>query len=353
MLADTLTRFLADHCAWKARMAAAATPHGYSRELWAGLAELGVIGALFPEDVGGFGGGAEDVAAVFSCLGKALVPSPMLGTLLAGTILAAAGDAEALAPVIAGEKILTFAHEVALDADGGERPAPVARKDGDGWRLTGARGLVPFLASADMIVVPAGGDAGPACFLVEGGAPGVAVRDYPLIDGGAAGELTLTDAPARLIATEAPAALEAALALGIVALAWEGISAMEVLRDATIEHLRTRKQFGVAIGKFQALQHRMATVALEIEQARSAAINATALYGADRLAREKSASAAKFTLGRVGSLVAEEAIQMHGGIGVTWELPAPHYAKRLIMIGHQLGDEDYHLGRYAALGKQE
>jgi alkylation response protein AidB-like acyl-CoA dehydrogenase len=128
---------------------------------------------------------------------------------------------------------------------------------------------------------------------------------------------------------------------------------MEVCKKATIEYLQTRKQFGKVIGSFQALQHRMATVLLEVEQARSAVINAaSALDGDDRLARERALSAAKYTAGKTGTLVAEECIQLHGGIGVTWELPMPHYAKRLVMIDHVLGDEDHHLQRFIALGQQ-
>jgi alkylation response protein AidB-like acyl-CoA dehydrogenase len=128
---------------------------------------------------------------------------------------------------------------------------------------------------------------------------------------------------------------------------------MEAAKAATLEYLRTRKQFGILIGSFQALQHRMADLLLEIEQARSAVINAAAAIDTgDRVTRERALSAAKFSIGRIGALVAEESIQMHGGIGMTWELPLPHYAKRLVMIDHQLGDEDHHLQRYIARGKE-
>ena len=127
---------------------------------------------------------------------------------------------------------------------------------------------------------------------------------------------------------------------------------MEAAKAATLEYLRTRRQFGQPIGSFQALQHRMADLLLEIEQARSAVINAAAALDAGRIARERALSAAKFSIGRIGTRVAEEAIQMHGGIGMTWELPLAHYAKRLVMIDHQLGDEDHHLQRYIALGRE-
>ena len=145
------------------------------------------------------------------------------------------------------------------------------------------------------------------------------------------------------------ASLERAVGRGILALCAEAVGAMDMAKAATLDYLRTRKQFGVAIGSFQALQHRMADMALEIEQARSSVINAAAALDGERLTRERALSAAKFSIGRIATLVAEECIQLHGGIGMTWELPLSHYAKRLIMIDHQLGDEDHHLQRYMAL----
>ena len=183
------------------------------------------------------------------------------------------------------------------------------------------------------------------------------MRGYGLIDGGRGGELRLDGArldASALVGAEggAHALIEGALAAAVVALCYEALGAMGAARDATLDYLRTRVQFGAPIGKSQVLQHRMATVEIEIEQARSAAINAAAALDGDRHTRERAVSAAKYTIGRVGTLVAEEAIQMHGGIGMTWELPLSHYAKRLVMIDHQLGDEDYHLQRYIDLGRR-
>ena len=148
------------------------------------------------------------------------------------------------------------------------------------------------------------------------------------------------------------ATLEHAVGRGLLALAAESLGAMEVCKADTIAYLQTRKQFGKVIGSFQALQHRMASVLLEIEQARSAVINAAAALDADRLTRERALSAAKVSIGRIGILVAQEAIQLHGGIGMTWELPLSHCAKRLVMIDHLLGDEDHHLQRFIALGDE-
>ena len=340
MLADTLRRFLADRFDWKEREAVLASPEGWSPGLWRGLAELGVIGALFDEAQGGFGGSPFDIGVVFGEVGRALAIGPFLGTLMAGRILAATGQDALLGRAIAGDVILS----AALEPDRAK-----ATTQGDGWVLDGAQGVVPFAADADFIVVAAGS----SLLLVEKAAPGMEVRGYPLVDGGAAAELAFAATPAALLAADAAALIEETLAAGLVALAWEAVAVMDVLRDQTLEYLRTRRQFGQPIGKFQALQHRMATVALEIEQARSSAINAAARFGDGRVSRERHAAAAKYTIGRVGQLAAEEAIQLHGGIGMTWELPLSHYAKRLVMIGHQLGDEDEHLQRFIALGREE
>lgn len=147
--------------------------------------------------------------------------------------------------------------------------------------------------------------------------------------------------------------LEYVQGYGVLALCAEALGAMEVTKVQTLDYLRTRKQFGQPIGSFQALQHRMADLLIEIEQARSAVINAAAAMHGHRYERERALSAAKVSMGHIGTRVAEECIQLHGGIGMTWELPLSHYAKRLVMIDHQLGDEDHHLARYMALGRGE
>lgn len=360
MLADMLGRYLQQRYPFDIRNKISASPEGWSRTHWAELAELGVVGALFGEEAGGFGGTGFDIAAVFEGLGKALVVEPFLGTLIAGQALAkAAGGqnallAEVLAEVIAGTTLLAFAHEEPQSRYDLHDVETHALPNSEGWALHGCKAVVPQIEAADRILVSAriagapGDEAGIGLFLLDKAA--AQVRGYPMVDGGRGGELVLDHTPATLVAEDGFPLIEQAIAAGIVALAWEAVAVMDVLKTATLDYLRTRKQFGVPIGKFQALQHRMATVALEIELARSAAISAADALGQDRRTRERAVSAAKYTIGRVGTLVAEEAIQMHGGIGMTWELPLSHYAKRLTMIGHQLGDEDHHLGRFIALG---
>lgn len=354
MLVDTLRRFCADKLPFAARTRIAFETPGWSRDLWRELAELGAVGALFDSEVGGFGGSPFDIGVVFGELGRALVTGPWLGALMAGHALASAGAHDDLAALIDGSVVYGWAEE---EAETGYDPAAIATRAepaGAGWVLDGAKTVVAYGASCDRLLVVARAAAGLSTFVVEAGATGMQVRDYLLVDGGSAADITFAGTPARLIgeAGGAGAVIEAARALGIVALAWEGVAVMDVLRDMTLDYLRTRKQFGIPIGKFQALQHRMATMALEIEQARSAAINAADKFAAARIERERAASAAKVTLGKAGSLAAEEAIQMHGGIGMTWEYAMSHYAKRLVMIGHELGDEDFHLARYIALGRE-
>ena len=353
MLADTLGRYLQQRYPIETRHGISGSGAGWSADHWAALAEMGVIGALFGEGVGGFGGTGFDIAAVFEQLGKALVVEPFLGALMAGRVLEKAGGHDALiGEVIAGGAVLAFGHEEPQSFYDPAEVATRATKAGSGWTLSGAKAVVPQLEAASHIVLSARIDhgGGIGLFLVDRQAAGLSVRGYPLIDGGRGGELTLAATPATLIAEDGVALIEEAIAAGIAALAWEAVGAMDVAKTQTLEYLRTRQQFGVPIGKFQALQHRMATLALEVEQARSAAINAAADLSEDRITRERSASAVKYTIGRVGTIVAEEAIHLHGGIGMTWELPLSHYAKRLTLIGHQLGDEDHHLARFTQLG---
>lgn len=353
MLIDSLGRYLAQNYGIEQRHAISGSAQGWSRDQWSTLAELGIVGALFRETSGGYGGGGFDIAVIFEQLGKALVVEPFLGALMAGRILAASGSQQPLIDqLIAGRAIVTLAHE---EADGGHDHRFVettAKRDGDLWRLTGRKAVIAQLAASSHILVSARSgneEHDIALFLVDAAATGVAIIDYPLIDGGHGGDLLLDDAPAQLIAADALPLIDDAVAAGIVALSWEAVAIMELLRDRTAEYLRTRQQFGTPIGRFQALRHRLANLAIDIEQARSAAINAANRLDADPLERDRMACAAKYTVGASGRMVAEEAIQLHGGIGMTWEMPLSHYAKRLIMIDHQLGDEDHHLARFMAL----
>lgn len=365
MLQDTLARYLNDQYAFETRDEIAQSAAGYSATHWQQLAEMGIVAALFDEDHGGFGGSGFDITVVFEELGRKLVVEPVLGTLMAGQTLAAAGSEQQqnrLEQLISGEIKTAFAHGEPDSFFAMSHVATRAENQADGWQLNGAKAVVMQAEAADMFVISArtsGADTdqqGLSLFVVPADAAGLSLRGYTLTDGGRAAELSLNDVTLAADALlgqqdQAFAVIEQALGAGVLALCAESLGAMEAAKEATLEYLRTRKQFGIPIGSFQALQHRMGDVLLEIEQARSAVIRAAAAFdGDDRLARERALSAAKYTIGRVGTLVAEEAIQLHGGIGMTWELPLAHYAKRLVMIDHQLGDTDFHLQRYMALG---
>ena len=360
MLADSLNRFFAEQYDCVARGAICRSAEGYRPAVWQPLAELGALGAMFRAEQGGLGGAGFDLAVVFEAAGRALVVEPLLATLMAGEAIALAGNSaqqQILTAMLDGKTLAAFAHE----EPGGhyETDHVVTRVEPHhgGWLLNGAKAAVLAGARANVFVVSAVSDAGAgqSLFLVPARAAGLSVQDQALIDGGRAAELRFDGVelgPDALLGNLSAAGpvLESVLGRGVLALCAEAVGVMDVMRAHTVEYLRTRKQFGVPIGSFQALQHRMADVLLEIEQARSAVINAAAALDGERLARERALSAAKFSIGRIGNRVAEESIQLHGGIAMTWDLPLAHYAKRLVMIDHQLGDEDHHLQRFIDLG---
>jgi alkylation response protein AidB-like acyl-CoA dehydrogenase len=367
MMAESLGRYLQDQYTFDVRDQAAKSARGYSATQWQQLAGLGTIGALFTEAQGGYGGAGFDIAVVFEELGRKLVVEPFLPVILAGRLLADSHSEAHLAllgELIAGSQIVAFAHGEPQSCLDVLHVQTRAAHQGDGWVLNGSKAVVWQAEAADAIVVSArtsgepSDTSGLSVFLVPTGTPGLTMRGYPLVDGGRAAELSLDNveltADALLcIEGQAYPSLEKARGAGILALCAEALGAMESAKQMTLEYLRDRRQFGVPLGSFQALQHRMVELLLEIEQSRSAVIRAAAeLENEDHHTRERALSLAKFTIGRAGAVVAEEAIQMHGGIGMSWELPVSHYAKRLVMIDHQFGDEDFHLQRYIELEKQ-
>ena len=304
---------------------------------WSALAELGVLGALFTEDEGGFGGTGFDLAVVFEELGRAGSVEPVLEAGLAGGLLADAGRADLVERIIAGDLKVTLGwQEPGLRYDLG----PLSTRAENG-RLTGKKSFVTNAEGAGLILVTALHNGAPHLFALAPDAPGVTLHTTPALMGGTISELTLTAAPADLIG---PADLDARLAAATLAVCADTLGVMETVKAMTLDYLRTRTQFGRAIGSFQALQHRMADVAIEIEMARSAVINLSgALTAADR---DRQVSAAKSLIGRTARLVAEESIQMHGGIAMTEAYALAPLARRLIAADHRFGDEDWHLARF-------
>ncbi len=360
MLAESLSRFLGDHYGIEKRHEFSGSPERFSAEMWRRFCELGIVGAMFSPDHGGYGGTGTDLSVVFEALGRHLVVEPFLPTLLAGTLLARLGtmrQKEWHGRAMAGEAMLAFAH-----AEPGSRyelaqVATRARKSGKGWSLTGEKSVVLGAAAANRLVVSArttgkpGEEKGISLFLVDAKSKGVSLRDYGTVDGYGACEISLKNAAGELLGKPGAAypAIEEVVARAIVALCAEQLGEMEKAKDITVEYMHTRKQFGVPIGKFQVLQHRMADVLIELEQMRSAIINAAGHLEDKRANRERYVSAVKHLAGRIGRQVAEEAIQIHGGMGMTWEYPVGHYAKRIVMIDHWFGDTDHHLERFIAL----
>ena len=365
MLADALARFIGEQMGFEARMATVNQAQGFDRIAWRRLCDVGAAGALFNEADGGYGGQGFDIAVVFEAIGQGLALTPALPVLLAGSAVAHAGNGEqkaSLGRLIDGSQVATLAHEEPGAFHDPKHVGTRAERHADGWLLQGRKTVVPLGDQADWLVMSArvsgevdAGD-GIALFIVPVQAHGLTIQGFATHDGGRTADVTLDQVklPASALLGEAGqglATLEHAIGRGILALCAEGLGSMEATKRMTIAYLQTRKQFGVPIGSFQALQHRMADMLLEIEQARSAVINAAAALGGERTVRERALSAAKVSIGRIGTLVAQEAIQLHGGIGMTWELALAHHAKRLILIDHQLGDEDHHLARFIELGR--
>ena len=364
MLQDSLRRFLADRYTTEVRNGIIDSDQGFSSEIWAQLSELGVVGALFTEDQGGFGGAGFDITTVFEELGRAGVVEPFLDTaVLGGGLIAALGNAEQQAlveRVIAGDLQLAFAHsEPGARYDLSRVTTTLTEEDGT-LALNGRKAVVVNAEAAEMLVVSAreSGEAGDAdgisLALVPRDAPGVSLRGYPLLAGGRAAEVDLDQvrlpASARLGAAGAafPAIAERAAAAS-VALAAETLGAMEAATELTRGYLLTRQQFGRPIGTFQVLQHRMADLWIELEQARSATINVAGHLADEARMRDRHVAAARNLIGRAGRMVAEDTIQMHGGIAMTQEYELAHLAKRIVMADHRFGDTDYHLEQFIAL----
>lgn len=361
MLSDTAQRFLRDRYPLEVRHRNAKMDAGYDSTLWRDMCALGLVGALLPPEVNGFGGAGEDIALVFEQLGRALAVEPFLATGILGAtpLIRAGSDAQRalLNRVIDGDLTLALAHGEPGGRYTPSHVATTATRDAETWHLSGAKSVVLNGDSADHLVVSArvAGDtadeAGIGLFLVSGQATGLARRAYGTVEGGQAAEITLNAVAADPIGTPGDSfpVIEETLARGCLALAAEAVGIMEVCKDTTLDYLKVRTQFGRPIGSFQVIQHRMVDVVLEIEQARSAVILASGHLDTERAERERLVAAAKNLTGRVGRLVAEESIQLHGGIAMTWEYSLPHFAKRLVMIDHLLGDSDHHLVRFQRL----
>lgn len=339
MLANTLRRYLIENYDVESRNRQVYEAPYHSEKTWSELAELGVIGAFVTEEQGGFGGSAEDVSVIFEELGRALCAEPVLGALMGLRLLAATGRTNLVEAVIAGDSrvaLAVYEPNVACDLSYVEANAS---QDGDSWRLNGRKSAIYGGPGADHLLVVAKTNDGLGLFLVDK----PELIDAAMIDGGGIADLVMDNLAAECLSPDCGDLIEATLDLGRIALCAEAVGAMSHMIDLTVDYLKQRTQFGRPLASFQALQHRIVDMLVELEQARSITIKAVADYGSSD--QRRSVSMAKNLLGRSATKVAEEAIQMHGGIGMTWEYPGSHYAKRLVMIDHQLGDRNDHVLR--------
>jgi len=367
LLQHSVERLFADHYAFEARKRYGQEPGGFSRALWARYAELGLLGLPFDEADGGSAGGPVETMIVMEQIGRALALEPYLGTVVLGGGLLRLGGSEAmraeLVPQIAGgDLMLAFAHAERQSRYDLADVAARARHDGAGFVIDGAKSLVLHGDSAQKFIVSArlaGGQndrAGIGLFLVDAAADGVSTRGYATVDGQRAAEVTFSGVrvPAAAAIGEPGAAfplIERIADLTIAALATEAVGAMAAMHETTVDYMKTRKQFGVTIGSFQALQHRAADMLIALEQARSMAMLATMMAAEDNVReRRQAVSAAKVQIGHSGRIVGQGAVQIHGGIGMTMETKVGHYFKRLTTIDTMLGDADHHLGIVAEGG---
>jgi len=364
LLRESVDRLLADHYGFAQRRGYLAEPEGWSTVLWSRYAEQGLLGLPFAEEHGGFGGGAIDVMLVMEAFGRVLALEPYLATVvLGGTALRLTGNAaqqSAILPQVAkGRMTLAFAH--------GERQArydlndvlTTAKPTARGWVLDGAKSVVAHGDGADRLIVSArfAGERedpeGIGLFLVDAKANGVARRAYPMRDGTRAAEISLSGVEVAHddVLGEPGNALpviERVIEAGIAATSAEAVGAMEAMHAMTLEYLKTRQQFGKPIGQNQVLQHRSAEMLIALEQGRSMAMLAAMMVDEpDPEERAHNIAMAKVAVGQASRFVAQNAVQLHGGIGMTEEYAVGHYFRRVMVIEHMFGDPAHHLSRLA------
>ena len=365
MVRDTVASFLQDKYDFETRRKIVASESGWRADYWQAFAEeLGILGASFSEELGGLGGGAIDNMIIMEEFGKALVIEPYLGTVVIGGGFMKhsgyAGAASVIEGIIAGTTTIAFAYAEPQGRYTWQDLKTTAKKDGSGYVLNGHKAVVVGAPFASHLVVTArtGGaqrdTGGVSVFLVDKTLPGIVTRDYPTVDGGRASEVYFENVsiPADALIGEEGNGLplvnrvldEATAAVGA-----EAVGVLRKLHEGTLDYAKQRKQFGTAISNFQVLQHRMVDMFIEVEQAVSMTYMATIKLDESDAERAKAVSAAKVRIGRACKFVGQNAIQIHGGMGMTDELAIGHYFKRASIIEGLFGSVDHHLKRYEGL----
>jgi len=364
MLRDTVASFLQDKYDFEARRKIVASDSGWRQDYWSAFAnELGILGAPFSEELGGLGGGAIENMIVMEEFGKALVVEPYLGTVVIGGGFLKhsgyAGASDVIANIIGGETVIAFAYAEPQARYNWANLKTTAKKEGAGYVLNGHKAVVVGAPWATHLIVTArtGGaqsDAnGVSVFLIDKNLPGIVTRDYPTVDGQRASEVYFENVsiPADALIGGEGAGLplvEKVIDEATAAVCAEAVGAMRQLHAGTLDYARQRKQFGQPIANFQVLQHRMVDMFINLEQSVSMTYMAT-IKLEDDAERAKAVSAAKVQVGKACKFVGQQAIQIHGGMGMTDELAIGHYFKRTSMIEGLFGSVDHHLRRYEAL----
>lgn len=367
LLRDGLTKFLASRYDLASSRAAAKTGPGWQPEIWRGFAdELGILGATLPEEAGGIGGGPVETMVIAEALGHALVIEPFVDTVVvAGGLLHRSGDERAAAlleDIVAGSSIAALAATEPTSGDNWRDVSTTARRDGEEWVLNGTKVMAVNAPLATHLLVTArtSGERddtdGISLFVVDIASlsTGFTAHPYRTVDDRRASDLTFSDVrlPASaLLGAEGQAwpSLELARDEGAAAVCAEAVGGMRKVLADTVEYCKQRQQFGLPIGSFQALQHRMVDMHMEVEQASAAVYLAVLNLDAEPAQRARAVSAAKATIGRAARFVGQNAVQLHGGMGMTEELAIGHYFKRLTAVQYEFGSTDYHVSRYAEL----
>jgi alkylation response protein AidB-like acyl-CoA dehydrogenase len=364
MLADSIDKFIDNEYDFDSRQRYAGSEAGYSDDVWRMFAELGWTAVPFSEEDGGFDGGPIDIMVVMQRFGRGLVVEPYLANVvLAGGVLKRLADAAQkerwLQPLIAGELQATLAFTEPQARYDLANIMTTATADGDDWILRGNKGFVINGGTAELIIVPArtsgnaDDESGITLFAVDASLDGVVRRPYPTVDGARAAEIELQDV--RVAGTsrlgdigDGFAALDMTIDDATLAVCAEAVGIMHTLKSKTIEYSKNRSQFGMPIGGFQALQHRMVDMLTACEQAQSLLLWSAMTYQEGGKDAKRAVSSIKYLVGTAGQTVGQEAVQIHGGMGVTWELDVAHLFKRLTTIGQLFGNADWHLDKLAA-----
>jgi alkylation response protein AidB-like acyl-CoA dehydrogenase len=370
LLADTVKRFVREDYTFEKRREILKSPEGWSREVWSKLAELGLTALNIPEAHGGLNASPVDTMLVMNALGEGLVVEPFLqAAVLAPTLIAKLDDEKAAGElfegIASGERIVIVAHSEAAARGDVQYVATRAEKSDDGYVLNGHKAVVVHGGAADELLVTArlsgqpGDRDGVSVFRVDPKASGVTIHSYKTFDGLRAADVELKGvkvAADRRVGAEGKAfdAIEAAHDVALSALCAEAVGIMKTINATTLDYTKNRKQFGQPIAKFQVLQHRMADMFIQSEQATSMSyLAAIRCVDPDPTERRKALSAAKVVIGQAGRFIGQQAIQLHGGMGMTDELMVSHHFKRITAIDLTLGDADSHLEKFAALTRAE